>query len=87
MSITTSKPNSLCCSLKPAEGDEVTVKIVGINGAEHVSFIEGHVEKFTVQRGKVATVQFTAGKPGVYSLVCNTHQPNMVGQLVVLPKK
>lgn len=74
-------------SLVVAEGDEVTLKIVGINGAEHVSSIEGHVNRFTVARGKITTVQFTAGKPGVYSLVCNTHQPNMVGQLVVLPRQ
>ncbi|MBA4179713.1 MAG: hypothetical protein C0506_03910 [Anaerolinea sp.] len=74
-------------SLTVAEGDDVTLKFVGINGAQHVSRIEGHVEKFTVERGKVATVQFTAGKPGVYLMICNTHQPNMVGQLVVLPKE
>ncbi len=74
-------------SLVVAEGDDVTLKIVGVNGAQHVGSIEKHVEKFTVERGKLTTVQFTAGKPGVYALTCLTHQPNMVGQIVVLPKK
>ncbi len=70
-----------------AEGDEVTLKIVGTNGAAHVANVQGHVEKFTVERGKLTTVSFTAGKPGIYNVVCNTHAPNMTGQMVVLPKK
>lgn len=74
-------------SLVVAEGDKVTLKIVGINGAQHVGAIEGHVDKFTVARGKVTTVGFTAGKPGVYQIICNTHTPNMTGQMVVLPRE
>ena len=69
-----------------AEGDKVTLKIVGVNGASHVSTIKDHVAKFTVERGKLATVEFTAGKPGVYEIICNTHAPNMKGQMIVLPR-
>jgi len=70
-----------------AEGDRVTLKVIGINGAEHRSEIEGHEVEFTVKRGQITEVAFTAGKPGVYKLVCHTHAPNMTGQLVVLPRK
>lgn len=69
-----------------AEGDEVTLKIIGVNGAQHVAQIEKHVDNFTIKRGEVTTVSFTAGAPGVYALICATHAPNMTGQLVVLPR-
>ena len=69
------------------EGDQVTLQIIGINGASHVSEIEGHEVKFTVKRGEITTVTFAAGKPGVYKYICQTHAPNMVGQMVVLPAK
>lgn len=69
-----------------AEGDEVTLKIIGINGAEHLAQLANHVEKFTVKRGEITTVTFTAGKPGVYALICATHAPNMTGELIVLPR-
>jgi len=74
-------------SFTVAEGDEVTLQIIGVNGAEHLSTIEGHVDSFTVKRGQITTVKFTAGKPGVYKFVCNNHMPNMVGQMIVLPVK
>jgi plastocyanin len=69
------------------EGDQVTLEIIGINGAAHPSNIEGHAVSFDVKRGQITTVKFTAGKPGVYKIVCDAHLPGMVGQLVVLPKK
>ena len=68
------------------EGDEVTLKVIGINGAQHVAQLEGHVENFTIKRGEITTVSFIAGKPGVYALICATHAPNMTGELVVLPR-
>lgn len=74
-------------SFTVVEGDKVTLKIIGVNGAQHVSSIEGHVEQFTVKRGQITTVTFTAGKPGVYRLTCSSHMPSMVGQMLVLPAK
>lgn len=68
------------------EGDKVTLNIVGINGGSgHASSIEGHVEKFDVKRGELTTLNFTAGKPGIYKIICTAHAPNMVGHMVVLP--
>ena len=69
------------------EGDDVTLEILGINGAEHPSTIEGiNAAPFTVRRGQITTVAFRAGRPGFYRIVCSTHLPSMVGHIAVLPR-
>ena len=67
-------------------GEPVTLEIVGINGDVHPSTIPGIVDSFTVKRGEVTRVTFTAAKPGLYRITCTKHTPNMQGTLVVLPK-
>lgn len=70
------------------QGEDVTLEIIGINGAEHTSFIEGiNVPAFTVRRGQVTTVTFRATRAGFYRIVCSSHLPSMVGYLVVLPQR
>jgi plastocyanin len=68
------------------EGDEVTLEIVGINGASHPSTIEGYDIEFDVKRGELTTLSFTADKPGVFRFTCHIHQPSMTGTLIVLPR-
>jgi len=68
------------------EGETVTLEIVGINGDVHRGTIPGIVDSFTVKRGEVTRVAFTATKPGIYPITCTKHTPNMQGTLVVLPK-
>jgi len=68
------------------EGDEVTLEYVGINGAEHPAQIEGYDVEFTVKRGQVTVVQFTADKAGVFQILCPVHHPSMRGELIVLPR-
>jgi hypothetical protein len=68
------------------EGEAVTLEVVGINGDEHHGTIQDHVEAFTVKRGQLTRVRFTAGKPGIYAVICTKHLPNMQGTLLVLPK-
>ncbi len=68
------------------EGETVTLEIVGVNGDGDPSTIPGVVESFTVKRGGITRVTFTAGKPGIYPMICTKHLPNMQGTLVVLPK-
>jgi hypothetical protein len=68
------------------EGEAVTLEVVGINGDEHPATIQDHVESFTVKRGHITRVGFTAGKPGVYAVMCTKHLPNMQGTPLVLPK-
>ncbi len=67
------------------QGDEVTLEILGVNGKEHPSVIEGYDISFTVKRGELTSVTFTADKAGVFALRCGIHQPSMVGELIVLP--
>ena len=70
------------------EGEDVTLEVVGINGADHQGFIEGiSVPAFTVKRGQITAVNFRAARPGFYRLVCTNHLPTMVGFLVVLPRR
>lgn len=68
------------------QGDEVTLEILGVNGAVHSSHIEGYVKDFTVKRGQLTTVSFVADKVGTFRIVCDTHVPSMTGYLVVLPR-
>ena len=68
------------------QGETVTLEIVGVNGDEHPSTIPGLVESFTVKRGQITRVTFTATKPGLYPVICTKHLPHMEGTLVVLPK-
>ncbi len=68
------------------EGDEITLEIVGINGAEHPTEIEGLDVSFTLRRGEVIRIEFTADRPGTYPIVCHTHAPSMRGEIVVLPR-
>jgi plastocyanin len=68
------------------EGEPVTLEIVGINGDVHPATIPGVVDSFTVKRGEVTRVTFTATKPGLYPIICTKHTPTMQGTLVVLPK-
>jgi len=68
-----------------AQGDRVTLEILGVNGDSHPSAIEGYDLTFEVKRGQLTTVAFVADKPGIFKIFCSVHQPSMTGQLVVLP--
>jgi plastocyanin len=68
------------------QGDDVTLEILGINGAEHPTVIEGYDLSFTVKRGELTSVSFTADKAGVFPFRCAAHPPSMVGELIVMPK-
>lgn len=68
------------------QGEMVTLEIVGVNGDQHPSTIPGLVDSFTVRRGQITRVTFAATEPGLYPIICTTHQPSMQGTLVVLPK-
>jgi len=69
-----------------SQGERVILEVIGINGAEHVSSLPPYLEKFTVKRGQLTKVTFTASRAGIFPIICVTHQPSMTGYLVVLPK-
>lgn len=69
------------------QGDEVTIEFVGINGAHHPTTISGYDKAFELKRGHTMRVSFTADKAGVFPIVCATHKPSMVAELVVMAKR
>lgn len=69
------------------EGDEVTLEFVGINGASHPTTIKGYDKSFELKRGEVTKITLTADKVGVFPIVCATHHPTMVAELIVTPKR
>jgi plastocyanin len=67
------------------QGDDVTLEVLGVYGAEHPAVIDGYDITFTVKRGQLSSVTFTADKVGVFEFRCGIHQPSMTGELIVLP--
>ncbi len=76
-------PNQLIVN----EGDDVTLEILGVNGASHPTVIQGYDLRFNVKRGEVTRVSFKADKPGVFKIDCMVHRPSMVGEIIVLPRQ
>lgn len=68
------------------QGDDVTLELVGINGKEHPTIIDGYDVAFNVMRGQVTRASFKADKAGVFNVICQIHRPAMTAQLVVLPR-
>jgi hypothetical protein len=67
------------------QGDKVTLHFIGVQGAHHVITVDG-VDTFELMRGQIHTVSFVANNPGTINYSCHVHMPNMVGQILVLPK-
>jgi plastocyanin len=67
------------------QGDKVTLHFIGVQGAHHVVTVDG-TGTFELNRGQINTVSFVANNPGIINYVCHVHLPNMVGQILVLPK-
>ena len=67
------------------QGDKVTLHFIGVQGAHHVIEVKG-IDTFELLRGQIHTVSFTANSPGTITYICHVHMPNMVGQILVLPK-
>jgi plastocyanin len=66
------------------QGDKVTLHFI-VQGAHHVVTVDG-IGTFELKRGQINTVSFVANNPGTINYVCHLHLPNMVGQILVLPK-
>lgn len=68
------------------QGDELDLHFWGVNGDVHPAEIEGYGQRFTVRRGRLTRVRLVADKVGLFRIVCHTHAPSMVSQLLVLPR-
>lgn len=74
------------------QGDKVTLLTFIINGDKHDAFLQGPdgkevVKKQTLNRGREYKISFTAEQVGFYTLVCETHDPTMKTQILVLPRQ
>ena len=67
------------------QGDKVTLHFIGVQGAHHVITVDG-IGTFSLNRGQIHTVSFIAISLGTINYTCHLHMPNMVGQILVLPK-
>jgi plastocyanin len=73
------------------QGDTLNLNIFVLNGNKHETWIEGPdgetvVDEFEMNRGREYQVSVRVTKPGVYRLICNTHEPTMTAEIVVLPR-
>jgi hypothetical protein len=66
-------------------GERVVLNIFGVNAAEHHINIPDFGKSFVVKRGMLARQTLNAKKPGIYPIICITHQPSHRADLVVLP--
>jgi plastocyanin len=68
------------------QGDQVTLNFVDVQGPEHMITVDGIVPEFDIHRGQMKTITFTADKVGTISYWCSMHEPNMRGEILVLPR-
>ena len=73
-----------------AQGDKVNLRIFGVNGDEHVVWLEGPdgstvVDAAIMNRGREYNVEFAADQAGYYTLHCGNHAPTMTASIFALP--
>lgn len=56
------------------KGEEVDLKILGVNGDEHTFLIENTDIKGRIEKGKETIVPLQFDKPGTYRLICIIHK-------------
>ena len=64
-------------------GERVTLNIFGVNSAHHDINIPDFGKSFRVRRGVLSRVTFKVTKPGIYPIICITHQPSHRADLLV----
>lgn len=64
-------------------GEKVNLKIIGVNGKEHPFIIEGTDIQGTVKKGKETVIPLQFNEPGIYRLICISHQdPKTNGPMI-----
>jgi plastocyanin len=66
-------------------GERVVLNIFGVNASEHHINIPDFGRSFVVKRGMLARQTLNVRRPGIYPIICITHQPSHRADLVVLP--
>lgn len=65
-------------------GERVVLNIFGVNAASHQINIPDFHKSFLVKRGVLTRQSFIARKPGLYPIICITHQPSHRADLLVM---
>ncbi|MFQ5558131.1 MAG: hypothetical protein ACE5GB_11575 [Acidimicrobiales bacterium] len=65
-----------------AKGDDVSLRIFGVNGDEHEVWVEAPdgtkvTSTHSMNRGREYNLSFIADQSGHYRLICGTHAPTM----------
>jgi plastocyanin len=74
-------------AMSVVKGDDVTLRLFGVNGDEHVIWVEApdgskSVANVTLNRGREISLNFTADQVGHYKLICATHGPTMTADIL-----
>jgi plastocyanin len=75
-------------AMAATQGDDITLRFFGVNGDEHVMFVQAPDgsqvgDTVTLNRGRELAVEFTADQLGHYQIICSTHAPTMTADLYV----
>jgi plastocyanin len=73
------------------QGDTLNLQFFIVQGKEHEVSIEDPdgetlVEEVMMNRGRLYNQTLGVSKPGVYRIICHTHEPSMTAEIVVLPR-
>jgi len=72
------------------KGDKVKVTLFGVNGDEHLVYVQSPtgemlVETQQMNRGREYVIEFEAEEAGYYKLVCANHAPTMTSNILAVP--
>jgi len=70
------------------KGENVQLRILGVNGESHPFIIEGMGIEGIVKKGEETIVNFHASKEGIFRIICTTHPDAasngpMIGYIIV----
>jgi plastocyanin len=74
-------------AMSVVKGDNVTLRLFGVNGDEHTVWVQAPDGSTTaastvLNRGREITLSFTADQVGHYKLLCGNHAPTMTADIL-----
>ncbi len=77
-------------AMTACKGDTIALRLFAVNGDEHKDWVEAPngdevVKEKSHNRGREYVVSFKAKQSGVYTLICNKHEPTMKALIRVFP--
>lgn len=74
-------------AMSVVKGDNVTLRLFGVNGDEHTVWVEAPdgstaAASTVLNRGREISLNFTADQVGHYKLLCGNHAPTMTADIL-----